>query len=367
MKSSRKLILLSTILTVFVAVVLVIVYPKHQDAPPRRKLISVSMRFPLPEVRAPYGVWYAADKQGFYEAEGLKVTFNYGGKTTNPVAMVMSKTDQFGVLGGPDTALVAIGKGSPIKILGIIHKDSNFPCLITLKKSGITNVEQLEGKKVGMYSGHISVDVLRNLFRRTGVTVQEIDVGFDYSQLIAGSIDAQWAFTAAAAVELPEKGVQVNVLSPADYGINTHGYTIFATADYINEHPDQVRGYLAATFKGVSYMADHPEEIAKLVTTKDSTGNLEEWQVLRRIHQYNEVSPHGNPLPAGYFDEKMLRETYDRLVEEGVIETPFDLKAAYTTQFLEELYGDVYRLAAVKSNSSSQILETPGSRGADGR
>ena len=363
---NRTNVALMAILMAAAVVILAMVVQYSSEKTPERPLVQLSMRFPLPEVRAPYGVWYAADEKGYYRDEGLKVAFNYGGKTTNPVSMVMSKTDQFGVLGGPDTALVAVGKGAPLKILAIIHKDSNFPCLITLKKSGITKVEQLEGKKVGMYSGHISVDVLRNLFRRTGVTVQEIDVGFDYSQLISGSIDAQWAFTAAAAVELPEKGVEVNVISPADHGIITHGYTIFARDDFINEHPDEVREYLAATFKGVSYMADHPEEIAKLVTSKDSTGNLEEWQVLRRIHQYNEVSPRGNPLPAGYFDEKMLKETYDRLVEEGVIEKPFDLKSAYTTRFLEEIHGDLYRSAAAKSSTIS-TPEPTSSRGADGR
>lgn len=366
MKPSRKFIFLAFILMGAVAITVGIVLRQPPAELPIRPLDAVSMRFPLPEVRAPYGAWYAANEKGFYKEQGLQVAFNYGGKTTNPVAMVMSRTDQFGVLGGPDTALVAVGKGSPLKILAIIHKDSNFPCLITLKKSGLTTVKDLEGKKVGMYSGHISVDVLRNLFRRTGVAVQEVDVGFDYSQLISGSIDAQWAFTAAAAVELPEKGVEVNVISPADHGIITHGYTIFARDDFIAEHPEQVRGYLAATFKGVSYMAEHPEEIAKLVTGKDSTGNLVEWQVLRRIHQYNEVSPHGNPLPAGYFDKKMLQETYDRLLEEGVIEKPYDLETAYTTKFLEDIHGELYRSAAA-NQASSPAQEKTELQGADGR
>lgn len=364
----RDLLKVALGVIVVAAVALTVAYiarPPKADPPPK-PLATVSMRFPLPEVRAPYGAWYAADEKGFYRDQGLKVDFNYGGKTTNPVAMVASRTDQFGVLGGPDTALVAVGKGAPLKILAVIHKDSNFPCVITLKKSGIATVKELEGKKVGMYSGHISVDVLRNLFRRAGVTVKEVDVGFDYSQLISGSIDAQWAFTAAAAVELPEKGVEVNVISPAEYGIITHGYTIFARDDYIAEHADRVRAYLKATFQGVNYMADHPEEIAKLVTSKDSTGNLEEWQVLKRIQQYNEVSPHGNPLPAGYFDRKMLQETYDRLLEEGVIEKPYDLATAFTTKFLEDIHGDLYRLAA-QSNSPQAAVRSETERKLNGR
>jgi ABC-type nitrate/sulfonate/bicarbonate transport system substrate-binding protein len=363
MKLSIRTRISLTGLVIAAAAVLVVIVLRSPTSDPTTGLKTVTMRFPLPEVRAPYGVWYAADHQGFYRDMGLKVGFNYGGKATNPVAMVVSRTDQFGVLGGPDTALVAVGKGAPLKILAIIHKASNFPCLITLKKSGITTVKELEGKKVGMYSGHISIDVLRNLFRRAHVTVREIDVGFDYSQLISGSIDAQWAFTAAAAVELPEKGVEVNVISPADYGIITHGYTIFARDDYIAEHPDEVRGYLAATFKGVTYMAEHPEEVAQLVTARDNTGNLVEWQVLRRVRQYNEVTPHDNPLPPGYFDKKMLQETYDRLLEEGVIEKPFDLDTAYTTKFLKEIHGNRYAASGGQVTPGKSPLEA----WADGR
>ena len=299
---------------------------------------KTSVRFPIPAVRAPFGVWFSADQNGYFKEEGLEVSFGYGGKTTNPVAMVTAGTDEFGILGGPDTVLVAIGKGAPLVIVAIIHKDSNLPCLITRKESGITKVEELQGKSVGMYTGHISADVLRNLFRKTGVKVKEIDVGYDYSQFISGQVDAQWAFRTAAAAELPEKGVDVNVINTADSGIVTHGYTIFTTKEMVDEHPEKVRKFLKATFKGVVFMAEEPGKTADLVVAQDKTGNLKKDQVLKRIAQYNEVSPRFNPHPPGYFDKEMLQSTYDRLVEENVIGEPYEIESAFTTKFLDEIH-----------------------------
>lgn len=316
------------------------------DSRPAKKTASdldvVSVRFPIPAVRAPFGAWFAAQQKGYYTEEGVKVNLNYGGKTTNPVSMVTGGTDDFGVLGGPDTVLVAIGKGAPLVIIAILHKESNLPCLITLKDSGLERVEQLDGKSVGMYSGHISTDVLRNVFRKSGINVKEVDVGYDYSQFISGRVDAQWAFRTAAAVELPEKGVEVNVINTADSGVVTHGYALFTTRDMVEKQPDLVRAYLKATLRGVVYMAEHPNEVADMVVGEDDTGNLVKWQVRKRIDQYNEVSPTFDPLPPGYMDREMLESTYGRLVEEGVIETPYEIETAYTTKFLKEIHGEKY-------------------------
>ena len=81
--------------------------------------------------------------------------------------MVTVGTDTFGVLGGPDTLLVARSSGAPPQAIAIIHRNSNFACVITKKESGLNQVEQLAGKQVGFYYGHISTDVLRNYFPRT--------------------------------------------------------------------------------------------------------------------------------------------------------------------------------------------------------
>ena len=297
---------------------------------------QISVRFPIPIIEAGQTPFYVAQDKGYYADENLDVKFEMGSRELNPVKTVATGQDTFALLGGPDTLLTAISKGQPLKAIAILHRNSNFPALITLKSSGITQLEQLQGKKIGFFYGHISTDVLRNLLRRNGIKYTEVDVGFDYNQLITGQIDAQWAFTVTAGLELPAKGVEINMISPADYGIVTHGYTIFALEQTLQEKPDVTLKFLRATLRGVKDTVANPEEALESLLKRDP--KLDSELSLKRLKAYNAVTSNSDEYPPGFMDREMFQSTYDRLVEEKVIEKPFDVSEAYTTKFLEEIY-----------------------------
>lgn len=296
---------------------------------------QISVRLPIPTVEAGQTTFYVADDKGYYADEGLEVTFNMGSPETNPVKMVASGADQFGVLGGPDTLLVARSKGQPLVAIAVIHRNSDFPVILTLKDSGLTELEDLQNKKIGFFYGHISTDVLHSLLNRYNITHEEVDVGFDYSQLIAKKIDAEWAFRVTAGLNLPEKGIEVNVISPKDYGINTHGYTIFTTEQMIKEKPEVVGRFLKATVKGIEATLDNPKEAVDSLAKRDS--KINKTLEYKRLLMYNEVTSNSEKYPIGYMDYDMFKETYDRLVEENVITQKFDVKEVFATQFLAEI------------------------------
>jgi NitT/TauT family transport system substrate-binding protein len=298
---------------------------------------QVSVRFPIPIIEAGQTPFYVAQDKGYYAAENLDVKFEMGSPELNPVKMVASGQNTFGVLGGPDTLQVARSKGQPLEAVSVIHRNSNFPCLITLKKSGITKLEELQGKKIGFFYGHISTDVLHNLLHKNNIKYTEVDVGFDYNQLIAGQIDAEWAFTVTAGLDLPAKGVEINIISPADYGIVTQGYTIFTTDNTIKSQPDIVLRFLRATLRGIKDTVENPQEANKTLVKRDP--KLDEALSLKRLLAYNAVTSNSDNYPPGYMDRVMFQSTYDRLVEEKVIGKPFDVMDAYSTHFLDQIYG----------------------------
>ena len=154
-----------------------------------------------------------------------------GSPELNPIAMVQSGRDQIGVLGGPDTMLVANAAGANLVAVSVMHRNSNFSVLVSLAESGIEEIQDLEGKKVGFFYGHISTDILRNVLRKKSVLVSEVDTGFDYTPLITGNVDAEWAFRVTAGLSLPNQGVDINIIDPAEYGVVSHGYTIFVRED----------------------------------------------------------------------------------------------------------------------------------------
>jgi len=303
-------------------------------------VVSVSVRFPIPIVESGQNPFYAAQDLGYYAREGLQVSFEMGSRELNPVKTVATNQDTFGVLGGPDTVLVARSAGQPLKAVAILHRNSNFSCLLTLKSSGLTRLDQLQGKKIGFYYGHISTDVLHSLLHKQNIKYTEVDVGFDYNQFIAKRVDAQWAFTVTAGLDLPAKGIEVNIISPASYGIITQGYTIFATDTTIQQKPDIVLRFLRATLDGVRYCVKEPEAANRMLV-KRSPG-MDEALNLRRLLAYNAVTSDSDQYPAGYMDHEMFQSTYDRLAEEKVIPKPFDVRESYTTDFLAKVYNRAF-------------------------
>lgn len=288
---------------------------------------EISVRLPIPVIEAAFTPFFSALDKGYYADEGLDVEFNLGSPENNPVKMVTSGADDFAVLGGPDTLLVARSKGQPLVAVAVIHKDSNFPVLITLKDSGLTKLEDLDGKKIGFFYGHISTDVLHNLLDKHDIKREEVNVGFDYTPLIAEKIDAEWAFRTTAGVNLPAKGIEVNTISPKDYGITTHGYTIFTTEKMIEENPELVKRFLKATFDGIVFTLKEPETALQSVLKRNDKTSFE--LEIGRLKLYAEV------ISDGYMDYEMFKETYDRLVEEEVIDNEFDVREAFTNEFLE--------------------------------
>ena len=299
---------------------------------------TISARLPIPVQDGALSAYYHAVDAGFYAEEGLDVEYHLGNSETNPVKMVGSGVNEFGILGGPDTLLVARSRGHPLVAIGVAHRNSDFPVLITLKESGITEPKQLEGKKVGFFYGHISTDVIKTLLSSQNVSYDAVDVGFDYLPLITGQVDAEWAWRTTGAVNVPHQGYPVNIISPAEYGIPVHGVTIFTTEEMIANKPETVKKFLKATLKGFTSSIENPEIAVESVMRRDSSMDkeLELW----RLKEYNTRVSNSEEYPPGYMDHEMFQETYDRVKEQGLLHEDFDVRDAYTTRFLEEIYAE---------------------------
>ena len=50
-----------------------------------------------------------------------------------------------------------------------------------------------------------------------------------------------------------EKGFDVNIVYPSDYGIDLYADTLFTTETMLKEKPDVVRNFVAATLQGLEH------------------------------------------------------------------------------------------------------------------
>lgn len=276
-----------------------------------------------------FAKFYVAQDKGFYAEEGLKVNYNLGSSELNPVKMVVSEKDDFAILGGVDAFLVARSKNQPIKAIAVLDEKFNMFAIMSLEKSNINTVKDLEGKKVGFNYGHISTDILRSLFNQKKVDVEEINVGFNVNTLLSGQVDAMWGAKTTQIMFLESQGINLNVIYLEDYGIDVHGYTVFAREDFIENNPELVEKFCRATEKGIKYTLENPEEALEIFMKRapDLNRDLE----YKKLFIYAKTT---SINPVGKITEDMFKKTYDRLEKLGLIEFPFDVRDSYTTSFL---------------------------------
>src|SRR5689334_17501957 len=84
-----------------------------------QKEASINVRFPIPIIEAGQASFYIAQDKGYYKDEKLDVHFQMGSRELNPVKTVATGQDVFGVLGGPDTLIVARSSGQPLKAVAV--------------------------------------------------------------------------------------------------------------------------------------------------------------------------------------------------------------------------------------------------------
>ena len=294
---------------------------------------DISVRLPVPVMGAHFTQYYATVDQGYYSDEGIDVKFEFGNPETNPIKMVAAGVDDIGLIGSPDTLIIARSKGIPVKAIATFHRNSDFFVIITKEDSGIETIKDLEGKKLGMFYGHSSTDIIRHLLHKYNVTVEEVNVGQDYTQFINDKIDAQFAFRTVATITLPANGIKLNIISPADYGINTHGLTLFATEETIEEKYELVERFLQATFKGTVYTLENKEEALQSILTR--VPKLDPELQIRQLESFTESMSNSEEFPIGYMDYEMFKEAYDRMAEEGLLENEFDVNEIFTTEFID--------------------------------
>jgi ABC-type nitrate/sulfonate/bicarbonate transport systems, periplasmic components len=229
-----------------------------------------------------------ADKKGFFEEEGLKVTnklLQSGGDISPLISGGSAKVSFESTY--TDIALAA--NNVDVKMLATMANIGDTQCVVAGKNVTINSAKDIEGKKIGIASGAGVLIAIRNMCKDLGVDINKIQFVIlapsdQISALERGDIDmmACWEPWVSNAINaggkllfsglnsyLPEKNGSVNWL-------NFHT-TVQVTGDFLKNNPKQVESLLKALSKATDYINKNPEESAKIIAP---VINLDEKQVL---------------------------------------------------------------------------------------
>lgn len=284
---------------------------------------------------------FAAEKNGHYANENLKVTLEQGGFGAGgyiePIDEVLSGKADFG-LASASTLIQARAAGKPVKAILSVLQRSPF-ALISLSDSSITQPADLAGKTVAVSAGGAR-DTYNAFLSEQGIdpasvnTIDRTDFGID--PLLNGDVDvlAGWIINEGVMVE--EAGKTPSFILPSDYGIETYDFILFTTDDMIKNKPDVVEKFVRATIAGINDVTANSSQAVDF--TLSYAPDLDKAQQQRRLDSMLAlIRPAGAQV--GMMQPEVWQTTQDVMIQQGALSKPVDLTTVYTLDFLSKIYG----------------------------
>ncbi|ASA24811.1 ABC transporter substrate-binding protein [Paenibacillus donghaensis] len=283
--------------------------------------------------QAQFAGFYSAVEQGFYKEAGLDVEIRPGGSDFPAVQMVASGSEEFGVTGA-DQIISGREKGVPVTAVATLYRQTPF-VLFSLKSSGITTMKDLEGQQVGVKLGGNEELTYRAMVESAGIdasTIKEMPVKFDLSPLLSGQVKVWPGYVINEVLAVEETGEEVNIIKPADSGINFYADTLFTTQELIDKDPELVRSFVQASMKGWAYAVENPEEAAEFGLKYGDSLKLEH-EVNMMKASIPMLQPESPPL--GKMDLEAWSTLQQSLLDLDFLKKEQDLSTLFTNEFLE--------------------------------
>ena len=284
------------------------------------------------------GVIVAID-QGFYSDVGLNVEAvrGFGGiRTVNEIDQGMF---HFGY-GDALAVILNRSNGGKTKLVGAINQDwPSGLCYIT-SRHNVQTPADLEGLTVG--GGQASaMQVLvpewleLNGVPRDAINLMQLDPAIVVNSLVEGQIDAGECWKAnsmpifhkrAAASDL-----EIDWIPYSAFGLDIYGNGIVTSEKLMEENPELVRQFLAATYRGYQWVHDNPDEATDIITSHYPV--LDKEITRQQITELMELMSGGKSL--GWLEEDKVSRTLDFLAGAYGVEEGMTVDDIYSTAFLD--------------------------------
>jgi NitT/TauT family transport system substrate-binding protein len=285
---------------------------------------------------APY---FYAKKMGWYKDAGLDVNLEPGKGSAVAVQKVAAGANEIGLADMPN-ALVLRGKGADT--VGVFNVYANSPQgLYWLKSSGIKSVKDLAGKKIGNPAGDGARTIWPALAKANGipadsVTWVNIDANSKLAALKAHSIDATTSFYNIHHIFKRELGDDMGFVAWKDAGLNTYGNTVIVNPEFLAKNKPTIAAFVRVTQKAFAACVKTPQPCVQALIEANGAlkfdNEMQNWKLVEELmrDKYSET------VALGYLDPERMATDYDLMKTYVGVEKPFDVKAAYTNEFLDK-------------------------------
>ncbi|HEX6513025.1 MAG TPA: ABC transporter substrate-binding protein, partial [Chloroflexota bacterium] len=218
-------------------------------------------------------LYFLTKSAGIFSRNGVDAELHPAAGAASLDSLIAGETDGIAI-GGPQTVLLAIQHGAPLRIVAVPSAAYN---VLIVTPSSITSLAQLKGKRVGAQSETaINAQGMRRALHDAG-----LEAGRDYEFVVTGaSGSANGVFAALVAHQIDAAPLdEFNARRAIDQGgfhslldlasPEAHIVAAFSVVTFripfIEQHPDLVQRTVDSLIEGARYLKEHqPETIAAL-------------------------------------------------------------------------------------------------------
>lgn len=278
---------------------------------------------------------YVALDQGYYEEQGLNVNIVEPTEGATATLVAVGKGD-FGISYQEDVT-IALASEDPLPIRAVAaliqHNTSGFA---TYADKNITSVKDFEGKTYAGWGGPGESAVLNAVMTQAGADFSKLNIvtsdGAGFAAL-KDQVDIMWFFEAWDNVKCELADFPINYTPVRDLDERLDYYTpvIIASEETLEQKPEMVRRFLAATEKGYLYAIENPEESAEILHKYTPDYDME---LLSRSQAYLTDKYMEDSETWGTMKDSVWDNYTDFMVEYGVIDKDIPAADCYTNEFL---------------------------------
>ena len=285
-----------------------------------------------------HAMYYGAWSKGIYAKHGIDITITRGYGSGDTVTKVASGAADFGVA---DIAAVMTARARtnvPVKTIAVLYNESPHS-LFVLKSSGITNFKGLEGKKIGITPGNSHRFYFPEVAKKAGTDPNKLiwtnmDGAAMAAQLIAKNIDAapfysiHYYYINKAAVKA---GQEILPLPFVEVGFKIYAASLITTDKMIQDKPDLVTRFLAATKEAFEWTAANPEEACKLHVARFPEVELDDCMGSVKAVMKFVFNDHSKEFGWGKESPERLKYSWETIASANELKPGFDYKTAIDT------------------------------------
>ena len=284
---------------------------------------------------------YVALANGYYADAGLNV------KIVQPpegdaIAACSSGQVQFAV-GYQDLLLPAFTSETPMEVTAVAALlQHNTSCIVSKKGAGMDTPKGLEGKQYLTWQSPIELAMMKSVVEADGGDFSKVeqipDVPTDEAQDVnANPNHAIWIYYGWGGINAEVNNIEVDTFFFKDLNpvFDYYSPVLVANNQFINDDPETVKAFLAATQKGYEYAVSNPDEAAQILIDSDDTGALDGCEELVKASQKWMADQYVADAPKwGYIDPARWNAFYNWVADEKIIDEKLPENTGFTNDYL---------------------------------